>query len=110
VDATRRTRRTKRETRRTKRETRRTKRETRRTKRETRRRLRAGGPVPGQDAAAAAELEVDEPLPAELELEDDAELELLADSVLFEPSDEEVELAAASPGGTVLAPLRLSVR
>jgi hypothetical protein len=64
----------------------------------------------GQDAAAAAELDVDVPLPDELEPADVAALELLVDSVLFEPSDEEDELAAASPAGTVLAPLRLSVR
>jgi hypothetical protein len=63
-----------------------------------------------QDAAAAGELEAeepDEPEPADVEV---LAPESVVEPLLFEPSDEDVELAAASPAGTVLAPLRLSVR
>jgi hypothetical protein len=64
-------------------------------------------PARGHEAAAAGEL-VDEPLLAEL---DDVDvLELVVDSELFELSDEDVELDDVSPAGTVLPPLRLSVR
>lgn len=69
--------------------------------------------IADQDAAAAGELEfaeplLDEPEPVDVEVLDPDSVD---DPLLFEPSDEGVELDDVSAAATVLPPpLRLSVR